>query len=1306
MYQVEFLLNHYIQAFLAISLATMLFIYCRKSRVKVQSSCDLNPVYDSGSVRIRKRDKVLRAGKDLVRKIGDFRPLGRHELRRPSLRRRSNSNLHRPFHKLFWSKDENGAEEIPKLKLPEALLEADNTENESQLPPEVLYLLKSVRVFGHFEKPLFVELCKNVETKFLPEGALLFRPGQPLDSVYVVQSGKLSVFMIDSDGSELPLKEVGTGENVHSLLCILDTLIDQPKKYYSIAARALRDTYVLQVKTSAYKGFLVENPDSLLRMIQVIMVRLQRVTLFALVKVFGLGSGLFIQKLKIKGLKILELPCNTQPPPSSEKTPASMVFPVKEESDEDYLEAVDQPVQQPGRTHAKTKRKVRWHGSEEDSTDTDGDPVSQVFVTNTQPDFGAVIEQARLDHSRYMIDKEKELVPPLSKKINFDSAFSFFSTECGDIMKAATKDLMKIFGLEDEALLKGRLQLIEAPEGTTVISEGCTDHNIFFVASGGLTVCRETQEGDEVLLYHPSPGEFVGVLSALTGEPSFITTRASRNSHLVMIANTHLYQILSACPKAICGLAYDLTQRLSTLMRHVDFAVDWMVLEAGKALYKQGDQADLAYVVLNGRLRSVVKKRDGKREIVEEHGRGETVGLTEVITKAQRATTVHAIRDTELAQLPVGLIETTKVKHPEIVVKLITLLGEKVLGSYTKLSAAPISPDPVLGSSTSSTSNLSTIAIVPMTPDVPISHFTRDLCSALSAIDSALRLTSSLVEEKLGTKILDSVSEYRLRTWLGHQEDTHRLVIYQADTQLTAWTHRCIRQADHILLLGVAEKGPTFGKIVKQVEAYSLRVQKELVLLHHQDTKQPTNTRKWLNSLEWVSSYFHVRCPDYFFNRPASPEEEKSLPRCPSRHSDIARLARKLTGTSVGIVLGGGGARGLSQVGVLSVFEEAGIPIDMIGGTSIGAFVGAIYCEELNAERTKERARKWAVRMGHVAEKLFDLTYPITSMFTGQAFNRVIHEVFGEKQIEDLWLPYFCITTDITESRMKVHRLGSLWRYVRSSMSLSGYLPPLCDPVDGHLLLDGGYINNLPADVMSGQGPQTVISVDVGAEDNNDIMNYGDHLSGWWLLWNKYNPFATTVRVPNMAEIQTRLAYVSCVRQLELVKNGGLGEYIRPPIDKIQNLQFGRFEEAARIGYEYCRTVVSGWRKAPNMQHLFTDHHKISRHKKQYPVDRTKQLPVELKKFSQDLAKVASHISQPFNPIHKSTSTDAINIEPLEGEGVGGYWSSPEDNNMFYLQGEQSSESSPEDGRKSPPKGSYTVLSDTELLSSSPKNGR
>ena len=148
---------------------------------------------------------------------------------------------------------------------------------------------------------------------------------------------------------------------------------------------------------------------------------------------------------------------------------------------------------------------------------------------------------------------------------------------------------------------------------------------------------------------------------------------------------------------------------------------------------------------------------------------------------------------------------------------------------------------------------------------------------------------------------------------------------------------------------------------------------------------------------------------------------------------------------------------------------------------------------------------------------------------------------------------HFCVTTDITESKMRVHSAGSLWRYVRASMSLSGYMPPLCDPVDGHLLLDGGYVNNLPgtavylcyfsltaeqlffgcdrsqfswlrshnaiyvllllADVIASQGVATIIAVDVGSEDNNDLTNYGDHISGWYLLWNKINPFAKKIRV-------------------------------------------------------------------------------------------------------------------------------------------------------------------------------------------------
>jgi len=143
-------------------------------------------------------------------------------------------------------------------------------------------------------------------------------------------------------------------------------------------------------------------------------------------------------------------------------------------------------------------------------------------------------------------------------------------------------------------------------------------------------------------------------------------------------------------------------------------------------------------------------------------------------------------------------------------------------------------------------------------------------------------------------------------------------------------------------------------------------------------------------------------------------------------------------------------------------------------------------------------------------------------MFSGKGFNAEIRNIFGDKQIEDLWIPYFCITTDLNASRMRVHSFGSLWRYVRGSMGLTGYMPPICDPVDGHYLVDGGYINNLPADVAKQMGASVVIAVDVGSRDTSDLYNYGDSISGWWLLWKKWWPWAQPVKVPDLNDVQSR----------------------------------------------------------------------------------------------------------------------------------------------------------------------------------------
>lgn len=170
----------------------------------------------------------------------------------------------------------------------------------------------------------------------------------------------------------------------------------------------------------------------------------------------------------------------------------------------------------------------------------------------------------------------------------------------------------------------------------------------------------------------------------------------------------------------------------------------------------------------------------------------------------------------------------------------------------------------------------------------------------------------------------------------------------------------------------------------------------------------------------------------------------------PNMHSDFSRVARWLTGNSVGLVLGGGGARGAAHVGMLKAIQEAGIPIDMVGGVSIGAFMGALWCSERNITSVTQKAREWSkvIKLNYLKKskfienlqflhfffvpqkmtqwyrQLLDLTYPITSMFSGRGFNETIRETFGDVYIEDLWTPYFTLTTDITASSCRIHTNG------------------------------------------------------------------------------------------------------------------------------------------------------------------------------------------------------------------------------------------------------------------------------------------
>ncbi|XP_042101248.1 patatin-like phospholipase domain-containing protein 7 isoform X4 [Ovis aries] len=1217
--QSTMLLGIVIGVFLALALigTTIFFVYRRVSQFR--------QVQPSPQYRFRKRDKVMFYGRKIMRKVTTLPHTLVGNTAAPRQRVRKRTKVLSLAKRILRFKKESPT--LQPKEPPPSLLEADLTEfdvKNSHLPSEVLYMLKNVRVLGHFEKPLFLELCKHMVFVQLLEGEYIFRPGELDNSIYVVQDGRLEVRVQDSaqDGTEVTVKEVLAGDSVHSLLSILDVITGHAAPYRTVSARAAVPSTILRLPATAFQGVFERYPETLVRVVQIIMVRLQRVTFLALHNYLGLTTELFnpesqaiplvsvasVTAGKAKKPTCCSLEERLERPPRSQE-------PCGPADHGGSRAAVCGPL--PKRSHPVLLPSVHEEVAAKLSQAQAGIQASSA-PAGAASDLRMVCDRARVPPPTEerpggaVASKSKKNVvvaeTPSAVLPNSDGTLdeSVASKKTDSILRAATQDLLTLMKLDDPSLLDGRVALLHVPGGTVVLKQGDQDTSILFVVSGLLHVYqRKIDSEEDTFLFMARPGEMVGQLAVLTGEPLIFTIKANRDCSFLSISKAHFYDIMRRQPAVVLSVAHTVVRRVSSFVRQIDFALDWMEVEAGRAIYRQGDKSDCTYIVLSGRLRAVIQKDDGKKRLAGEYGRGDLVGVVETLTRQARATTVHAIRDSELAKLPEGALNSIKRQYPQVVTRLIRLLGEKILGSLQQGAAAGHQFGfHTVGSKWDSgnpASNLSTVAVMPVSEDVPLTAFTLELKHALSAIGPALLLTSDSIKQRLGSGALDSIHEYRLSSWLGQQEDIHRIVLYQADSTLTPWTQCCIRQADCILVVGLGEQEPRVGELERMLETSAVRAQKQLALLHRQDGPAPARTAEWLNMRGWCSGHLHLCCPRRVFSRRSLPKlvelYERVCQRPPDRHSDFSRLARVLTGNAIALVLGGGGARGCAQVGVIRALTECGIPVDMVGGTSIGAFMGALYSEERSYSQIRIRAKQWAEDMMSMVKTMLDLTYPITSMFSGAGFNSSISSVFKDRQIEDLWIPYFAVTTDISASAMRVHTDGSLWRYVRASMSLSGYMPPLCDPKDGHLLMDGGYVNNLPADVARSMGAKVVIAIDVGSRDETDLTNYGDALSGWWLLWKRWNPLATKVKVLNMAEIQTRLAYVCCVRQLEMVKSSEYCEYLRPPIDSYGTLEFSKFDEICEVGYQHGRTVFDIWGRSGVLEKMLQDRQGTSKTK-------------------------------------------------------------------------------------------------------------
>ena len=425
-------------------------------------------------------------------------------------------------------------------------------------------------------------------------------------------------------------------------------------------------------------------------------------------------------------------------------------------------------------------------------------------------------------------------------------------------------------------------------------------------------------------------------------------------------------------------------------------------VEGGNLILREGDVAESMLIVISGRLRVSRSNSDGSLRLYNEVSPGETVGEAGMILQQRRFADVTALRDSTIAVLRRLPFEDLLKRHP---VALNRVFAQAV---YHQLRHTPHRAEH---------GHAHAFVVIPLHEVSNGFELAQHLTEALSHIGKALLVDANLSQ----AHSLDTL------------EGEFDYLIYHTDGQDSAWTRRAVRQADQVIYVAANQESPKTALIEQKLASepgFSMKRQ-HLALLHPSNSTLPGDLATWRQHRTL----------------------ERVYPLRSNHPNDFSRLARFLTGQAVGLVLGGGGARGFAHLGVLKALQEHRIPVDIIGGNSMGALIGAQYAKGIALDDIREQTLRFALG----GERP---TLPLISLLSGKRVERDLRKLFGDQHIEQLWTPYFAAACNLSQACTTVQESGSIWHAVLASNSPAGLLPPVLR--EGDLLVDGAILDNVP----------------------------------------------------------------------------------------------------------------------------------------------------------------------------------------------------------------------------------------------------
>jgi NTE family protein len=530
--------------------------------------------------------------------------------------------------------------------------------------------------------------------------------------------------------------------------------------------------------------------------------------------------------------------------------------------------------------------------------------------------------------------------------------------------------------------------------------------------------------------------------------------------------------------------------------------VSWFSLPGGQHLYDAGSAADDLFFLRAGRL-GVIRREEGQEpQFIGIIRPGEAVGEMGVLTGGVHHLTVVALRDSEVLSLPRAAFFEAFEKDSGVMLEVARMMIRR-----TRYN---------LGHGTGS--EPSVFGLIGVSEGLRVREMAERLTDCIEAL--------GYVAVVMGVEAMSAPTE-----WFSNVESNHDFVIYAAETADEAWAELVSRQVDRLFLIGRGDAPPPERPALFETEPLLRQRLVDLVLVQPERAVRPKGSEAWLDAVP-ASRLFHLR---------------------ENHEGDRHRLARTLTGQSVGLVLSGGGARAYAHIGAVRALHAAGVPIDFVGGASMGAIIAAGVAMGWGDAELDRRIRLAFVESSPVD----DISIPLIAMTRGEKVHQRLNEHFGKVEIADLWLPFFCVSSNLTTGTYHLHRRGRLSRALRASISLPGVLPPYTE--NGEVLVDGAVMKNFPADIMRSFHLGPIVGVDVTRGRSITADDVKPESVWRWILSGHWR------KGPPIVSLLMRAATVSSGRDLAASREAS-EVLVTPKLERIDIRNWSAYEPAVDAG--------------------------------------------------------------------------------------------------------------------------------------------